>query len=133
MPPSIDQQIYVRRIEVHRLKTVAGATDAVIGLTGYSGAEQSTDPGNPQGETVLFTGIPASIQATAAGRKKDGTLATDAVFSPTWNIFIPKAALALGSIRDRDILVDDEGYRYEVGQAYWNILGIKAVCIRLEA
>jgi len=38
-----------------------------------------------------------------------------------------------GAVRDRDILVDDEGYRYEVGHAYWNILGMKLQCIRLEA
>lgn len=131
MPPSISQRIYARTIAVHRLNTVAGAADTTIGLTGYSGAEQSASP--TQGETVLFTGIAASIQATAAGRKKSGTLATDAVFAPTWVIYTSASGLAKGSVRDRDIIVDDEGYRYEVGQAYWNILGHKISCIRLEA
>jgi hypothetical protein len=122
--------LYPRVIAVHRLKTVAGTTDA-IGAVGYSGAEQSTT--SPAGETVLATGIAASIQAAATGRKKDSSLAGDAVYAPTWNIFTPKRALAKGSVRDRDIIVDDEGYRYQVGQAYWNLLGYKMTCIRLEA
>lgn len=122
--------IYPRVIEVRRLKTVAGDTDA-IGLVGYSGAEQPTS--SPQGEVVLFTGIPASIQKGQAGRKKDGTLPTDAVFAPTWRIWIPFASMAKGDIRDRDIIKDDELYRYEVAQAYWNILGYQLICIRLEA
>lgn len=122
--------IYPRTIAVHRLKTVAGANDS-IGLVGYSGAEQSTT--SAAGETVLFTGIPASVQASQTGRKKDGNLPTDAVFAPTWRIYIPAKALAIESVKDRDIIVDDEGYRYEVGQAYWNILGYQLVCIRVEA
>lgn len=121
--------IYPRLIEVHRAKTVAPA----IGLTGYSGAESSTDPADAQGETVLFTAIPASIQASQSGRKKDSSLPQDAVFAPTWKIWIPYASLAKGSVRDRDIIVDDELYRYEVAQAYWNILGYQLVCIRMEA
>jgi hypothetical protein len=121
--------IYPRTIAVHRMKTVAGVTDA-IGLVGYSGAEQGS---GPQGEDVLFTGIPASIQKGPAGRKKDGALPTDAVWAPTWRIFIPLASMDKGNIRDRDIIVDDELYRYQVGQAYWNILGYQLICIRLEA
>jgi hypothetical protein len=124
--------IYPRTIAVHRAKTVAGTTDAV-GLTGYSGAESTTDPANPQGEVVLATGIPASIQIGQAGRKKDSALPQDIVFAPTWKIFVPLSALAKGVVRDRDIVVDDEGYRYEVAQAYWNILGYQLISIRLEA
>ena len=125
--------LYPRTIEVHRLKTVAGATDNAIGLTGYSGAEQSTSTQDAQGEQVLFTAIAASIQAGATGRKKDSSLPQDVVYAPTWKIFIPASALAQYSVRDRDIILDDEGYRYEVGQAYWNFLGYQLVCIRLEA
>ncbi|UGY23725.1 hypothetical protein HU675_0038230 [Bradyrhizobium septentrionale] len=124
--------IYVSRIEIRRIKTVAGASDA-IGLTGYSGAEASTDANNPRGEAVLFTNIPASIQAGAAGRKRDSGLPQDVVSNPTWDIYVPVTALAKGAVRDRDIIVDDLQYRYEVGQAYWNVLGYKLMCIRLEA
>jgi hypothetical protein len=122
--------IYPRLIEVRRLNTVAGVADG-IGLLGYSGAEQSSSP--TQGETVLFTGIPASIQKGPAGRKKDGALPTDSVFAPTWRIWIPLGSMAKGNIRDRDIIRDDELYRYEVSQAYWNILGYQLICIRLQA
>ena len=128
--------LYPRTIEVHRLKTVAGSgtsTDDAIGLTGYSGAEISTDPADPRGETVLYTGLAASIQAGATGRKRDSALPQDAVSNPSWEIFLPLTGPPCGAIRDRDIIVDDMGYRYEVGQNYWNILGWKLVCIRLEA
>ena len=124
--------IYFATIEIHRPKTVAGTNDA-IGLVGYSGTESSTDPADPQGETILFTGLPASIQAGTTGRKKQSALPQDAVFSPTWFIFVPAAFLAYGAVNDRDIVVDDIGYRYEVAQNYWNLLGYKLVCIREEA
>jgi hypothetical protein len=125
--------LYPRTIEIHRVKTVAGPTGDVIGLTGYSGAEASIDPSDPRGETVLYTGIPANIQAGPSGRKRDSALPQDAVSNPTWIIYLPITALPQNAIRDRDIIVDDRQYRYEVGQDYCNILGWKIVCIRLEA
>ncbi|WP_315792240.1 MULTISPECIES: hypothetical protein [unclassified Bradyrhizobium] len=124
--------LYPRLIAVHRARTVAGANDAV-GNVGYSGMGQSSDPANPIGEDVLFTKIPANIQAEQTGRKKDSALPSDPVFAPTWAIYVPKRKLKLGDVRDRDIIVDDLGYRYQVGQDYWNLLGYKLVCIRLEA
>ena len=125
--------LYPRLIEIHRLKTVAGATSSAIGLIGYSGAESSTSPADVNGETALYTGVPASIQAGASGRKRDSALPQDAVSNPTWVIYVGAGAVPKGGVRDRDIIVDDEQYRYEVGQAYWNILGLKLTCIRLEA
>lgn len=122
--------LYPRTIAVHRSITVAGTADAIGGV-GYSGMQQSAS--NGQGENALFTKIPANIQAASTGRKKDSALPSDPVVQPTWNILTPKRALALGSVRDRDIIIDDENYRYQVSQAYWNILGYKIICIRLEA
>ncbi|MBR0693670.1 hypothetical protein [Bradyrhizobium lablabi] len=127
----VASKLYPRTIDVRRLKTVAGTSDT-LGLTGYSGAEASTGS-SPEGETVLFTGIPASIQARATGRKKDSSLPQDVVYAPTWHIWVPRGALAKDAVRDRDVIVDDNGYRYEVAQNYWNLLGYKLVCIRLEA
>jgi len=131
----VNLKLYCRTIEVHRNKTVAGATDTVIGLTGYSGSEASTSTSDPAGEVVLFTGVPASIQAKRFGQKNvnAGGLPQDIVWLPAWDIFIPASSLAKDTVRDRDIIVDDENYRYEVGQAYWNRLGMKLVCVRLEA
>lgn len=125
--------LYPRTIEVHRIKSNAGSTDSVIGLTAYSGAEQSTVASDPQGEVVLFTGIGCTIQSGDTGRKKGKALPQDVFYAPTWYIFTDPAALAKSSIRDRDIIIDDESYRYEVGQAYWIGPGYKLSCIRLEA
>lgn len=124
--------IYPRTVSVTRSKTVAGTTD-VIGPAGYSGVENSTAADNPEGVSVLLTNIPASIQAAASGKKKDSSLPQDVVYAPTWNIFIPLESLPRNTIRDRDYITDDNGYRYEVGQAYWNSLGWKLVCVRQEA
>jgi hypothetical protein len=127
--------LYPRCVAIHRVKTIAGTAGSgrTFGLTGYSGAEASTNPSDPNGEEILFTGIIASIQAAATGRKRDSTLPQDAVSNPSWTIYIPVSVLPKGSVRDRDIIVDDEQYRYEVGQAYWNVLGHKLITIRLEA
>jgi hypothetical protein len=130
---AVNLKVYPRTIEIHRVGTNAGAADTVIGLAGYSGAEATTSPTNPADEAVLFTGIPASIQAKRYGTKNAGGMPQDAVYLPSWDIFIPLSALAKGSVRDRDMVVDDEGYRYEVGQAYWNRLGYRLICIRMEA
>ena len=129
----INTQVYPRVIQLMRQATNAGAADATIGLTGYSGAEAAPAPVDPQGRFTLATGIPASIQAGPTGRKKDSALPQDVVFMPTWFILIPLSALAKGMVRDRDMIVDDENYVYEVGQAYWNRLGWKLICIRMEA
>ena len=129
MPVNI--KVYPRTIEIHRNETNAGAAD--IGLAGYSGAEATTSPSNPADETVLFTGIPASIQAARYGTKNITALPQNTVTAPSWNIFVPLPSVQKGAVRDRDIVVDDEGYRYEVGQAYWNRLGFKMICTRLEA
>ena len=43
------------------------------------------------------------------------------------------AGVPKGGIRDRDILVDDEGYRYGVASAWWTQLAYNLSCVRLEA
>ena len=44
----------------------------------------------------------------------------------------PRSATSY-SIRDRDIVVDDEGYRYSIAAASWTVFGYQLNCIRLEA
>ena len=124
--------LYPRTIAVHRAIPSA-ATNTTVGLVGYSGMTTEPAAGDTQGETVLFSNIPARIQAAQSGRKRDSALPGDAVYAPTWAIYVPPSALARGSVKDRDIILDDEGIRYQVGQAYWEVLGYKLVCIRLEA
>lgn len=125
------KSIFDRTVAVHRLKTVAGSSDT-IGLTGYSGAEQSLT--SAEGETVLFTDLPASIQLGAAGRTtRNAGLPGDATTKPIWIIQIPATAISLYDIRDRDIILDDEKYRYEVAANYWTDLGYQLSTVRLEA
>lgn len=90
---------------------------------------------NRLSETTIFTGLPASIQAPSIGSRRVGgdSLPADAPGPIRWNVFVPKANLAKGSVQDRDIVIDDEGLRYQVAAAYWNLLGYKLQTIRLEA
>lgn len=123
--------LYPRIVSVHRQKTVAGTTDN-IGLGGYSGEEQSISPSDVEGEVVLYTGLPAAIAARTSGRTKGTLLPGDIVFKPAWTISIPIPAITIYSIRDRDIIIDDENYRYAVGSNYWTGLGYQLDCVRLE-
>lgn len=124
------QPAYPRVVSISRSSTVAGVTDA-IGNVGYSGTEQGT---GVEGEVVLLTKLPASIQLKAGGRTtKSGELPGDAVTKAVWEIFIPSSAIVEYAIRDRDIISDDEGYRYEVGANYWTSFGYQLSTIREEA
>ncbi len=130
----VDTNLYPNVITIKRSAPTSGASDAVGGV-GYSGMTEApaTVDASSEGETTLYTGIPANIYAGATGRKKDSSLPSDVFFMPTWNISIPASALAKASVRDRDIVYDEESYKYQVGQAEWTILGYQLVCIRLEA
>lgn len=125
------QSAYPRTVSIHRQRTVAGNTDT-IGAEGYSGAEQGQ--ATPEGEDIMFSGLIASIQLGAAGRTSTNIgLPGDAVSKPVWKVFIPSGVVRLYSIRDRDIILDDEGYRYEVSANYWTDAGYELSTVRLEA
>lgn len=124
------QPVYGRTVDIHRQKTVAGVTDS-IGNVGYSGAEQGVAV---EGEVVLFTALPASIQLGSAGRATTNVgLPGNAVQKPVWKIYIPAGSIAQHAVRDRDIIIDDEGYRYEVSANLWTAAGYEVSTIRLEA
>lgn len=126
------QNNFPRTVSVFRIKTVAaGVTDA-IGNVGYSGAEQGV---GPEGETLLYSGLRASVQVGAAGRTtKSVDLPGDAVTKPIWIIFIPYTSGGdIYDVRDRDIVVDDEGYRYVVSTNFWTGLGYQLSTVRQEA
>lgn len=127
--------LYPRVVEVHRSRTnsVDGSGNPQVGLVGYSGREADTSTSDPEGEIVLFTGIAAQIALKRSGKTTGLTLPSDSINNPTWTITIPGAALPIYSVRDRDILVDDEGYRYSVTGNYWLPTGYQLDCIRLEA
>ena len=105
----------------------------LVGGIGYAGAEQTTNVADVDGEIILYKNIPCAIQAEQSGRTKDGYLPTDATLKPLWLIIIPVSALPQYSVRDRDLVLDDEGYRYIVDQNFFSILGYNLSAVRLEA
>ena len=125
------QPIFDRLVAVHRSKTEAGSGSGAIGLGGYSGPEQPTT--TPEGEVVLYTGITAVIQQRSSGRASGGPLPADVSYRPEWVIIIPAfAGVPKFGIRDRDIIKDDEGYRYAVLANRWSVFGYRLSCVRLE-
>lgn len=84
--------------------------------------------------------LPASIQADRYGSRPLANVPGDTVSRGMWKIFIPQGAAlqaGIGSpgsiVADRDFVVDDQGLRYQVTQAYWNSLGPQLRCERLSA
>lgn len=112
--------LYPRTISIRRPAAQSGE-----GALAYGGQTQS-------GETSVETGVPASIQERREGQKSQVGLPGDGT-KPTWYVFIPRSALALGVVKDRDVVVDDQGERYQVIANYWDSLGYRLTAERLEA
>jgi hypothetical protein len=127
--------LYPRTVEVRRLRR--DVTPAILANfepdAGYSGAEQNTVATDPNSEVTLYKGVCCQISATQSGRTKDGILPTDATSKPQYLIVIPSSNLPQYSVRDRDIVIDDEGYRHIVTSNNWTSLGYNLFVIRLEA
>jgi hypothetical protein len=123
-------ETYQRVVTITRLNTVAGAADDQIGNVGYSGAQLDS---SSNGYATLYSGIPADIQSKSAGRTKNTNLPADIIDKPIWQIFIPGSAVPQYGIRDRDVITDDENYRYQVGAAFWTTFGYQLYSVRLEA
>ncbi len=83
----------------------------------------------PSTETIVAVGLSASIQQIKESKQPMENLPGDTVRGTLWSIFIRKPRTL---IRDRDIITDDLGVRYQVTAAYWNSLGYKALCERLQ-
>ncbi len=111
--------IYPRTIQISRPFDTTG-----IGALPYQGLE-------PSDETILFTGIPASIQLRGATSQKAG-IPADTKGAPVWVVIIPLQYCANGTIQDRDVVTDDQSIRYQVSGAYWNSLGYQLDCERLQ-
>jgi hypothetical protein len=122
--------IYNRVVDVHRTVTQETQTPS-IGDTGYSGETQPVGPATGQ-EQILYTNVPAVISVKTPGRAK-GPLPADVVYKAAWTVGVPVSAIPEFGIRDRDIIIDDDGYRYIVGAAGWTALQWNLECIRLEA
>jgi hypothetical protein len=104
--------MYPRVVSIRRQNSAATAT---VGAIKFGGDQ-------PADEAVIATGIPASIQYDRMGNAPNANLPSDSKRS-TWKIIIPLASCAKGTVHKNDIVVDDEGLRYQVIAPYWNSLG----------
>lgn len=108
--------MYPRTVSVSRPPAQAG-----VGFQApYAGED-------PAGETVIASGLPASIQVRREGQKGPTGLPGDGT-KPTWYVFIKRGALeALGltaaAIQNLDILTDELGNRYQVIAPYFDSMG----------
>ena len=131
-PWEIRQGLYNRTISIYRLRSPESETPS-IGNIGYVGAEQFSSDPVAESQQLLYSNVPAMIQSTTVGRASGGVVPTDVSSKPPWLIVIPTYAVPFNLLRDRDIIMDDDGYRYGIGAALWTALGWNLWCIRLEA
>lgn len=112
--------LYPRTVSVARPVQAAG-----VGAAAYGGQIAGT-------ETPVVSGLPASIQIDRQGMRNAVGLPGDSGLT-RWLVFVPLDALALGVVRERDIVTDDLGNRYQVTAAYWNSLGHQLGAEKLQA
>jgi hypothetical protein len=125
--------LYPRTISIFRTEQTANASNAAtVGEVGYQGRLDSVSSVNLDEEDPLFFDVPCDIMLKRAGRSRGNTLPSDAMASTMWSISIPSWVLPLHSLRDEDIIRDDEGYRYIIGSNFWTMLGYQVEAIRLE-
>ncbi len=112
--------LYPRTIAITR-----PAVQSAVGSEPYGGLNAAT-------ETSVAVGLPASIQKAGAAGTPLGGIPGDIAGRTVWRMFIPQGSAALGLVRDRDIVTDDQGWRYQVMATYWNSLGLQLSCELLE-
>lgn len=121
--------IYSRTIAIHRPAVIAapGSANVATLVSAYSGDTIAS-------ETVLFTGIAASIQYKDRDLRATAPLPADTTRPGGWNIYIPRAAgIDEGAITENDVVIDEVGRRYQVEAAYPHPLGWKLHCRFLKA
>ena len=121
--------MYPRTISV--VRPVGNGSDAepAVGDVGYNADRGNAQPGD---ETPIASGIPCSIQLDRQGQRNGEGLPTDSRYQPIYKVFIPKAAVALGLIKGADVVVDDQGQRYQVFSPYWDSMGYRLGVFVLE-
>lgn len=113
--------MFDRTVSVYRANATAG-----VGAQGYSATRTA-------GETLVLSGLPAEVQFKRRAGAPNPGVPSDTPSIPGWSIFIQNAYAPLGSIQERDVIVDDLGKRYLVSGAYWNVLGYNVSASMLEA
>lgn len=109
--------LYPRTISVRRPNTNTAA-----GAQPYSGVQ-------PINENVIVAGIAAHIEAAKGGAASPAGLPADTKSEP---IFLVIFKIALGVVLDRDIIVDDLGFRYQVISSDWGPLVNTCTTKKLE-
>jgi|SRR6516164_3782890 hypothetical protein len=122
--------MYPRLVDLYRSKMPA--TDSTVGMSDYEGRTHTlNDFSDPSGFELLLTGIMCNIIPHGIGRATGAMLLPgDVTKRPQWRI--NTVVLPLYTIRDRDYLIDDEKYRYQVALNAWTMFGYNIDCVREE-
>lgn len=126
--------LYKDAVTIYRPRTGARTSGGALHVgesTEYSGENVSADPAATQGLDKIIEGVPCSIQFRTPETK---TASPSPAGTPVtaWYVFFPRTALARGSLKQHDELVDQDGNRYYVEAPYWNILGYRPRVRMLE-
>jgi hypothetical protein len=120
-PWATTQALFDRTVAIHRpIKPTA------VGAITYGGLLETQ-------ETVLFSGIPASIQTNRQRDRPIGNLPGDVLIRAIWNVYLPLGYANAGQIVERDVVVDDLGRRLQIFAAWAHILGWTLNAELLEA
>ena len=117
---------------------IGGAAPGMPSQPGSAGTSWgvSSKPvtGNVQaGEIAIVAGVPVNILGTTGRATGTGELPSDAPGPSRWRIALPASVCPKGSVKDRDVLIDEEGYRYQVSAAVWTAIGYRCEAIRTES
>lgn len=118
--------IFNRTISVMRPDGEAppsGVTTVQLG--GYSGVTAAA-------ETEIYFDLPASIQPRSSVRQHVNSLPSDQRSPYVWSFYLKNGAVPVGGIKNRDIIVDDQGERYQVEASQWTLLGCHIRALMLE-
>lgn len=97
---------------------------------GSSSQPDTDDQG--AGERTLASNVPVALMAQAGAARGQGEVPSEAPGPIRWRAYLPPSVFPKGSVETRDILVDDEGARYQVGSDGWTSLGYRLDLVRLE-
>lgn len=112
--------LYPRTITITRASHQVG-----VGAISHGGKDQAK-------MITVATDVPCNVQSKSGGRINPTGLPADTM-AATWSINIPKrAGIPAGTIRDRDLIVDDLGRRFQVTADYCHSLGWRLGVDRLE-
>jgi hypothetical protein len=115
--------LYPRTISITRMNQIA-----TVGVVDdYAGESE-------QGETTIYSGLPANIAQNRQRTAMEAGVPQDATSRTGWAINIPLASSPpAGSIVERDIVVDDIGKRYIINGAGYTSLGWRLVTELMKA